>query len=67
MLQRVDSGPELHSAVPDNIEFAFKIKVGEKAKRIPFLYTLKKGKKLPYNTEIKGSSFMPFIILLCFI
>ena len=67
MLRRVDSGPKLHSAVPDDIEFVFKVKVREKSKRLPFLYTLKKGKKLPYNTEIEGLSFMTFIILLCFI
>ena len=51
VMRRVNSG---HRTVPENVEFIFKPKFGEKGKRQPFLYTLKQGKELPHETDIEG-------------
>lgn len=53
-LRRVQSGPKIHSNVPADLEFIFKVKTVDKAKRMVFAYTLKHGRRLPYEAEIEG-------------
>ena len=53
-LVRALSGPQLHSAVPKNIDFFLKFKTVEKSMRKKIVYTLKQGKKLPYEPDLQG-------------
>ena len=50
-LTRVDSGPKRFSKVPEDIEYEIRT---VDVKKAGFLYTLKEGNLLPYETELQG-------------
>lgn len=50
-LTRVDSGPKRYSKVPEDIEYEIRT---VDVKKAGFLYTLKEGNLLPYETELQG-------------
>ena len=48
-LTRVDSGPKRYLKVPEDIEYEIRT---VDVKKAGFLYTLKEGNLLPYETEL---------------